>query len=178
VASNNKQTAATTVDLSEPGNTASSDAFEIIDSNGRHIVPRTAARVQFQLGPPSATVSPNAGALGSSGAPMEITPAISPAGGKVGIVTQRSSGELPTVQIAPQYPASALENNLEGKVTLKALIMKDGSLQNVRAVGPASPLTASVVEAVKKWRYKPHYENGQPVEVETEIVVNFAIAAK
>jgi protein TonB len=56
---------------------------------------------------------------------------------------------------------------------LKALISKDGTLQNIRLVGAPSLLSGSVLEAVKKWRYRPLIENGMPVEVETQITIDF-----
>jgi protein TonB len=55
------------------------------------------------------------------------------------------------------------------------LISKDGTLRNIRLVGPRPPslLSGSVLEAVKKWRYQPRIENGMPVEVETQITIDF-----
>jgi outer membrane biosynthesis protein TonB len=37
-------------------------------------------------------------------------------------------------------------------------------------------LDATVLEALKEWRYRPHYENGKPVEAKTQIVVEFSIS--
>jgi protein TonB len=93
-------------------------------------------------------------------------------------VSQLASEELPTVQVLPEYPALALRNNVQGRVVLRAVISKDGSLQNVRLVGPPSLLDSPALNAVRKWQYKPHYENGEPVEVETQITLDFTITAK
>jgi protein TonB len=78
----------------------------------------------------------------------------------------------------PGYPELALQKNVQGRVILNALISKNGTLKNVRLVSPPSVLNSTVLQAVKKWRYQPHYENGEPVEVETQIIVDFSIAAK
>ena len=37
-------------------------------------------------------------------------------------------------------------------------------------------LVSAAIEAVKQWRYKPYYMNGEPVEVQTEIDINFTLA--
>ena len=88
------------------------------------------------------------------------------------------SGERPLIQVMPEYPTSALRQNVRGKVVLWAVIGKDGALQNVRVVSPPSILNSVALEAVRKWRYQPHYENGKAVETETEIIIDFAITAK
>jgi TonB family protein len=95
-----------------------------------------------------------------------------------GHVSQQSSGERPTVQVMPDYPALALQQNIQGKVVLQAIIAKDGTLRDVHLISAPSLLNSAVLNAVKKWRYQPHYQNGEPVEVETQIVVDFSITAK
>ncbi len=37
-------------------------------------------------------------------------------------------------------------------------------------------LATAAIEAVRQWRYRPYILNGQPVEVETQITVNFSLA--
>ena len=73
----------------------------------------------------------------------------------------------------PDYPAMALQKNIQGRVVVKAVITRNGTLRNLRLVGPSSVLNAPVLEAGKKWRYQPRIENGVPVEVETQIVIDF-----
>lgn len=94
-------------------------------------------------------------------------------GTHVGHVSLHVAANLPEKIILPAYPAEAWQKNMQGRVTLKALISKDGTLQNIRLVGPASLLSGSVLEAVKKWRYQPRMENGVPVGVETQIAIGF-----
>lgn len=78
-------------------------------------------------------------------------------------------------QVKPQYPATAKLSRIEGSVALQAVIGKDGSIQNLRVISGHPLLTAAALEAVKQWRYKPYYLNGEPVEVETQIIVNFLL---
>ena len=80
------------------------------------------------------------------------------------------------MEIIPEYPTFALQTNVQGRVVLNAIIATNGSLHDVRLTSSPSMLDATVLDAVKKWRYQPHYENGEPVEVETEIVVEFSIS--
>ena len=96
-------------------------------------------------------------------------------GTQVGHVSLHAAANLPERIILPAYPAVAWQKSVEGRVTLKALISKDGTLRNIRLVGPRPPslLSGSVLEAVKKWRYQPRIENGMPVEVETQITIDF-----
>jgi len=56
------------------------------------------------------------------------------------------------------------------------LIGKDGSIQNLKVVSGHPMLTSAALEAVRNWKYKPYYLNGEPVEVETSITVNFTLA--
>jgi protein TonB len=78
-------------------------------------------------------------------------------------------------QVKPQYPAAAKMARIEGRVLLQAVIGKDGSVQNLRVISGHPLLTSAALDAVKQWRYKPYYLNGEPAEVETQIVVNFLL---
>jgi periplasmic protein TonB len=79
-------------------------------------------------------------------------------------------------QVKPSYPALARQARIQGGVVLQAVIGKDGSIQNLRAVSGHPMLTPAAIDAVKQWRYKPYYLNGEPVEVDTQITVNFTLA--
>ena len=166
----------------ESNKTLATSQFEVLDAqNGRRLLPRTSVSVQFERPDTSESksTSGNEPRLTAS-APGETAsdPLPNARGSEPGRVSQQSSGELPTEQIIPEYPALALQNNIQGRVILKALISKNGTLKNVRLVSPPSLLDSTVLEAIRKWRYQPHYENGEPVEVETQIIVDFSIAAR
>lgn len=66
---------------------------------------------------------------------------------------------------------------VEGAVVLLARIDKDGNIQNLQVISGPEILFAAAREAVKEWRFKPHYDSGQAIETETQITVKFAISA-
>jgi protein TonB len=78
--------------------------------------------------------------------------------------------------VTPQYPPLAKQARIQGSVVLHAVIGKDGKVQNLQLVSGHPMLTQSAIQAVKQWQYKPYYLNGQPVEVDTNITVNFSLA--
>jgi protein TonB len=79
-------------------------------------------------------------------------------------------------KINPNYPPLAKQARIAGAVVLQAEISKDGSIQNLHVISGHPMLVPSAIEAVKQWKYKPYILNGEPVEVETTITVNFTLA--
>lgn len=73
----------------------------------------------------------------------------------------------------PVYPAMAKIAHVQGDVVLQAVISKTGTIENLHAVSGHPILIQAAMEAVRGWRYKPTYLNGEPVEVETTITVKF-----
>ncbi|HEY7617054.1 MAG TPA: energy transducer TonB [Terriglobales bacterium] len=91
-------------------------------------------------------------------------------------VSQGVTQGLLVRKIQPTYPPLARQARIQGQVVLQAEISKDGVIQNLRLVSGHPMLAPSAIEAVKQWKYKPYYLNGEPVEVETQITVNFSLA--
>lgn len=79
-------------------------------------------------------------------------------------------------KVPPQYPADARKNHIQGIVVLKATISKEGNVENLVYVSGPKELTPASIEAVKDWKYKPYRVDGKPVEVETEVLINFTLA--
>ena len=79
-------------------------------------------------------------------------------------------------QVKPVYPALARAARVSGTVVLQATIGKDGSIQNLQLVSGHPLLTQAALAAVAQWRYRPTLLNGEPVEVATQIVVNFVLS--
>ena len=75
----------------------------------------------------------------------------------------------------PDYPQLAKLARIQGTVRLEALIAADGTVTGLKVVSGHPLLVKAALEAVERWRYRPTLLNGQPVEVETEIDVNFAL---
>jgi TonB family protein len=77
---------------------------------------------------------------------------------------------------SPKYPEDAKSNRIQGTVVLAALIDRNGSIKSLKIVSATSmSLAYAVLEAAKEWRYRPYLLNGEPVEVETQIVTNFTL---
>jgi len=79
--------------------------------------------------------------------------------------------------VTPVYPQAAKAAGIQGTVILHAIIGMDGTPLSLRVMnGDIDPeLTRSAVEAVSKWRYRPTLLNGEPIEVDTTIMVNFKL---
>ncbi|HBY59718.1 MAG TPA: energy transducer TonB, partial [Solibacterales bacterium] len=63
-----------------------------------------------------------------------------------------------------------------GTVRFNAIIGRDGTIQNLTVVSGHPLLVPSALEAVKQWVYQPTLLNGEPVEVITQIDVNFTLS--
>jgi TonB family protein len=82
---------------------------------------------------------------------------------------------LKTSGVSPTYPENARRNHISGSVILRAQIGNDGHIHSLRVIStPDADLAIATLAAVRKWTYKPYLLNGEPVEVETQITVNFA----
>ncbi len=79
-------------------------------------------------------------------------------------------------KVQPSYPPLARQARIQGSVVLQAVISKDGTIQGLRLISGHPMLAPAAIDAVKQWRYKPYILNGEPVEVETQITVNFTLA--
>jgi protein TonB len=79
-------------------------------------------------------------------------------------------------QPKPEYPPLAKMARIQGVVRLEAIISRDGTIQDLKVMSGHPLLVKSALEAVQRWRYQPTLLNGEPVEVVTEIDVNFTLA--
>jgi protein TonB len=76
----------------------------------------------------------------------------------------------------PEYPPLAKMARIQGSVKLEAIIAKDGTIKDLTVMSGHPLLVKAALSAVQQWRYQPTLLNGQPVEVQTEIDVNFTLA--
>jgi len=88
------------------------------------------------------------------------------------VLSHLSEAQL-LIRIEPVYPRIAIITQTEGEVRLHAIIAKDGSIQSLSVTSGVPILARAAIDAVRQWRYKPYYLNGEAVEVETLITVNF-----
>jgi len=78
-------------------------------------------------------------------------------------------------KVPPQYPQDAKDQHIQGVVVLKAVINKEGNVSNLELVSGHPMLAPGAIEAVKQWKYRPYLLNGEPVEVESQVQVNFTL---
>jgi protein TonB len=78
--------------------------------------------------------------------------------------------------VRPNYPLLARQMRVEGAVVLQALIGKEGTIQDLRVISGPEILSAAARQAVTQWHFKPYIQDGQPVETEARITVNFTIS--
>jgi len=78
--------------------------------------------------------------------------------------------------VTPQYPPEAGRARIEGTVVLLAVIGTDGSVKDVRVESGLPILAQAAIDAVKLWRYKPYMIDGEPVEVDSRITINFTLS--
>ena len=79
-------------------------------------------------------------------------------------------------RVQPAYPPLARSARIQGQVVLAAIISKEGTIENLRILTGHPMLVHAAVEAVSQWRYRPYILNSDPVEVETQITVNFSLS--
>ena len=75
---------------------------------------------------------------------------------------------------SPTYPYSAKNAHIQGTVLVAAVVSKQGTLNSLTVIASPSPsLSYAAVEALKTWTYKPYILNGNPTEVDTQVIINF-----
>ena len=88
-------------------------------------------------------------------------------------ISQGVSQGLLIKRVQPKYPSNALAMHLQGAVLLDATIDKEGNVKNLKVLKGDAVLGHAALDAVRQWRYKPYYLDGVPVDIETQITVNF-----
>ena len=117
------------------------------------------------MGAPTTESMPN---LGTSDA--EVKPKLQSLS-----VSQGVSQGLLFKKVAPSYPPNALRMHLEGEVQLLATISKEGNITRIKVLSGDAQLSKAASDAVKQWKYKPYLLNGEPVEIQTQVTVNFKL---
>ncbi len=78
-------------------------------------------------------------------------------------------------KVMPEYPALPKAIHLQGTVVLQATISRTGTIENLRVISGPALLQQAALDAVEQWRYRPYLLNGEPVEVETTVKVEFTM---
>jgi protein TonB len=125
-------------------------------TNGASVTPLPAAPISAAAPDIHATVIPN-----STAAPRTQPPA------------DRLVAAHLIYRVEPFYPKEALQQRVEGTVKIHATIGQDGRVKNLRVIsGPAS-LTSAALSAAQYWRYVPAIRNGEPIETDEDISIEF-----
>ncbi len=111
------------------------------------------------------------------------SPSAAPASSPNGLVSAGDRVQLSpltaqsvSISVPPDYPLLARQMKVQGAVSLMALISRDGSIQELQILSGPGILATAAREAVKQWHFKPYLQNGQPVETQARITVNFTIS--
>jgi len=126
--------------------------------------------------------------LGSKALKIEMAPASNSTAagstvaerGPATVAAERVQMSLAKAQIPPQapespYPLLGRQMKVQGSVLLQALIGADGMIRDLRVLNGPAILASAAREAARRWQFKPYLQNGQPVETQAKITVNFTI---
>lgn len=120
-------------------------------------------RVDLQPGSPPQAVSTDTAAGVTSNAAERVQ-------------MSADTAEIVSHSVRPGYPLLARQMKVQGSVILQALIGRDGTIQDLHVLSGPPILASAAEEAVKQWRFKPHYLGSEAVETQARITVNFTIS--
>jgi TonB family protein len=143
----------------------------------------------------SAPIIPPAGYASSLDdvAPLRVTDLRGPANILPPAGSMDSRNSIPPPQVEPQravlkpaelihrvdpvYPAIAKEQRVEGTVKLRVTIGQDGAVHDIEMLSGPPLLVRAATDAVRQWRYSPTMLNGEPIQVDSEVNLEFRLSA-
>jgi TonB family protein len=136
---------------------------EVVAGNRHTSVPATSNAIHLDVGAeaPSSPAKTAASGVVSAADRVQLSP---------------QTTQSVRVSVPPDYPLLARQMKVQGAVNLQALISREGTIQELQILSGPSILAAAAREAVRQWRFKPYLQNGQPVETQARITVNFTIS--
>lgn len=173
-----------------PAKTRAAEPMEVIEAAEKKTAPTEVAKPEPEAmiiasGAPvprpakvddSEVAAPSATGIGTHSAlPGIAMPAPIPTPKLVNARSSTLTGGNLIDRVPPVYPSAARLNHLEGKVEVMAVITTAGTVDRVRKVSGNQILVQATVDAVKRWRYEPFKLDGQPIEKEISIEVNFKV---
>jgi TonB family protein len=151
--------------------------FEVLSENPDLAAAYKSAREANKAAAPSSMPPANetGGVIGNilSQTPASSSGSASPQ--RVRVASGIAAGLLVS-KVDPVYPPVARQARVQGTVLLQAHIGRDGSVQDLQLISGHPLLAPAAIDAVKQWRYTPYLLNGTPVDVETQIQVNFTLS--
>lgn len=143
---------------------------EVVAGNRHVSVPATSNAIHLDVD--SGATSSVSGV--PAAAPVVASSSTVNAGNRVQLSPQTTQSV--SVSVPPDYPLLARQMKVQGAVILQALISREGKIQELQIVSGPTILATAAREAVKQWHFKPYLQNGQPVETQAHITVNFTIS--
>jgi TonB family protein len=142
---------------------------EVVAGDEHRTVRPTNRSVRVDLQPPSvvpaqsaaANIPDSAGVATNAGERVRLSP---------------DTAQVVEHPVEPSYPMLAKQMKVQGSVVLQALIGREGSIQDLRVLSGPAILSNAAMDAVRQWRFRPYYQQGQPIETEARITVNFTIS--
>jgi protein TonB len=119
--------------------------------------------------------SPDGLSIPSIGGTSAILPTLRPTVAHAIRTSSMLEGNL-IRRVQPVYPPLARTARVQGSVVLYALISKAGTMENLHVLSGPPLLVPAAIDAVSQWRYRPYILNSEPIEVETQITVNFSLS--
>jgi TonB family protein len=84
-----------------------------------------------------------------------------------------------TKEVKPKYTEGAIRRRVQGSVGIEAVVLKDGTVGNVRVTRSLDEeLDQEAVAAAKQWTFKPGTKDGKPVNVQVNIELTFTLRDK
>src|SRR5215469_4403338 len=149
-------------------------------------IPRHAAEIREDVEPPvdiSWRAASYIGDRASAGGVIDsiigsaasaLPPVVHPTINRPPVISSVMEGNL-IRRVQVEYPVLARRARIQGTVVLRAIISREGTIENLQAVSGHPMLVPAAMTAVRQWRYRPYLLNGTPVEVETQVTVNFVL---
>jgi len=81
-------------------------------------------------------------------------------------------------KIQPSYPEEAKKKRIQGVVILDADISKDGDVTRLSVISGDPLLAQPAMDAVRQWKYKPYLRNGQALDIDTQVQIDFTLTSK
>jgi len=127
-------------------------------------------KVDMQPGTPAVPAGVGSVAEDNSSDPGPLTDA------SERVQVSAETNQVLTRKVRPEYPLLARQMKVQGSVVLDAMIGTDGGIQDLHVVQGPTILADAAREAVRQWRFKPYLRDGQAVETQAHITVNFMIS--
>ena len=90
-------------------------------------------------------------------------------------ISAKATDSYVLTEVKPEYPEEAQQQRIQGQVVMKVLVGFNGLVRDIVVTSGDPQLVEAAANAVRQWRFRPHSLEGQPVEFETQITVNFAL---